>query len=78
MPVVTFAVKDKEADVRAEKPPTLTPFQTTVLITTPLGRLEARATPDPRTPFTPAAPPAAAAAPDHCRPATRCDGPVAV
>ncbi len=39
MPVVTFAVKDKEADVRAEKY-TLTTFQTTVLVITPLGRLE--------------------------------------
>lgn len=44
MPVVTFAVKDKEADVRAEKY-TLTTFQTTVLVITPLGRLEVTITP---------------------------------
>lgn len=39
VPVVTFAVKDKEADVVALKH-TLTPFQTTVLVSTPAGKLE--------------------------------------
>lgn len=39
VPVVTYGVTNREADVRAEKY-TLSAFQTNTIITTPLGRLE--------------------------------------
>eukprot|EP00208_Stichococcus_sp_RCC1054_P003770 CAMPEP_0206139342 /NCGR_PEP_ID=MMETSP1473-20131121/5544_1 /ASSEMBLY_ACC=CAM_ASM_001109 /TAXON_ID=1461547 /ORGANISM="Stichococcus sp, Strain RCC1054" /LENGTH=890 /DNA_ID=CAMNT_0053533095 /DNA_START=451 /DNA_END=3123 /DNA_ORIENTATION=- len=39
VPVVTYGITNREADVRAEKY-TLTAFQTNVIISTPLGRLE--------------------------------------
>lgn len=41
VPVVTYAIKDRDADVYAEKVK-LSPWESDILIRTPLGRLQVR------------------------------------